>query len=383
MEWFLSLVRTKMDKKYRKEFSESNIYQNRMRSIVISLLIIVLEVLILANSFRPTVQGVYGDYVVHYRLLYIAMIVASILVLLILKKNINSPNVTLIYTRTLMIIMVLFINWAAIISIVDSIREIQSSFYMFIALSISVIIIMRPMRALILYASSLIIFLILTYALVDNPMIAFSNYINSLSVYSTAWIISMIFYKFRTDNFMKQKIIYEQNIQLKFIASIDPLTGILNRRALETELNRVFSKSVNEHLGILVMMIDIDYFKGYNDTYGHIKGDEVLVLIANTLRDITGGMDNVISRYGGDEFCLILQCDTLPEAHRLRDLIHEEVRRLAVVNEASQISRYITISIGLIFKRPSGEDSAWGFIREADKDLYSFKSNRMNRRMDD
>ena len=239
------------------------------------------------------------------------------------------------------------------------------------------------MRALLLYLSSLIVFIVLTYFFVQNPTIAFSNYINSLSVYSTAWIISMLFYKYRTDDFMKQKIIYEQNSQLKYIASIDPLTGILNRRALETEINRVFSKSVIDGEGLLVMMIDVDYYKGYNDTYGHVKGDEVLVHIANTLKDVTGGTDSVISRYGGDEFCLALQCESLLEAERLRDLIHEEVRRLAIVNEASKISRYITISIGLTFKRPTEADSPWQLIIEADKDLYAFKGNRMNRRVDD
>lgn len=383
MEWFLGLLRTKIHTKYSREFSESNVESNRNRSIVISLLIAVLELVILASTYIGSVGAVYGDYLALYRCLYFLMSIASILGFLALQGFKNHSNAYINLTRTLMVILVIFMNWAVLISIVDAVRGIQSYFYIFVAMTISVIVTMRPIRGFLLFGLSLLVYLSLTFAFVTDPLIAFSNYVNGFSGYATSWIISMLFYKHRTDDFLKQKIIFEQNDQLKHIANNDPLTGIYNRRALETEMTRIFEKSLAFKTGMLVMMIDIDYYKGFNDTYGHIQGDQVLIQVANTLRDMTSDMDKVICRYGGDEFCLILECDSESEAQRFRDLIHEEIRRLAIVNKASKISSYITVSIGIRYVIPLDGDSPWIYVDAADKDLYTYKSERMNRRMND
>ncbi len=383
MEWLLSLIRTKIHMKYRSEFGESNIIQNSNRAVISTLLVAVLELVILANTYRGTVEVLYGSYLGLYRSLYLVMSITSVLGTIALIGFKNHPNKSTYSTRIVMVQLVIFINWAVIVSIVDGVRDIQSNFYMFIALSISVIAIMRPIRGLLLFGSSMIIYMALTYVFISDSIMAFGNYINSLSIYSTAWIISMLFYKFRADAFIKQKVIFEQNEQLKHIVSIDPLTGIYNRRALDTQIESVFKKSATNELGMLVMMIDIDYYKGYNDSYGHIKGDQVLIQVANTLKDITGAMNNVICRYGGDEFCVVLECDSEIEAHRLRDLMHVEIKRLAIPNKASKISKYLTISVGVKYIIPLIDDSPWTYIEAADKNLYKIKTNRMNRRMDD
>ena len=369
--------------KYENEFNIEINGTNRYRMTIISILIIVLEAVVLCNSYRFSVAPLYGVYIFFYRSLYAFLLLASIIILgfLIKYERVNQYANNI---RTVSYIgAVLTLNWSVIVSITDASRGIQSFFYMFIALAISIIIVMKPKSSLLIYATSTLLFFLLNYYFINDGSLALSNYINSISFTATSWFISAMQYKYSVDSFEKNKIILEQNEKLNYIASIDPLTDIYNRRAFEKKLNPMFSDAIARNQGVTVMMMDVDYYKGYNDTYGHVKGDEALVLIAKTIERLTRGLDSLICRYGGDEFCVVYLCDNETESIEFKKNIADAMIRLKIKNDASRISNFLSLSIGYHFGKPTASDGPWDYIKLADANLYKVKALRFDRRKED
>lgn len=157
----------------------------------------------------------------------------------------------------------------------------------------------------------------------------------------------------------------------------DALTGLLNRRFL----NEFIVENCNNYKdrGIVsVLMIDIDYFKKYNDKYGHLKGDEVLSKIGKLLNSICYKDKDMAIRYGGEEFLLLIQNTTYEESINLANEILNEVRALNIEHEESPLNSKITVSIGISIGKEQNEDYKM-LIEYADKALYTAKKSGKNR----
>jgi diguanylate cyclase (GGDEF)-like protein len=162
------------------------------------------------------------------------------------------------------------------------------------------------------------------------------------------------------------------------LANVDELTGLGNRRlvnsALHEELNR--ARRVGGELSVI--LLDVDYFKNYNDTYGHPAGDKVLQQLADLMQRATTRAGEVVARYGGEEFILILPGasaeSALRTANRLKDLVLEE----AIPHESSKVEPYITISQGIVTVRPTAEVEPADIIKQADNALYAAKDAGRN-----
>ena len=167
--------------------------------------------------------------------------------------------------------------------------------------------------------------------------------------------------------------------QLARLSKHDPLTGLANRRYLDEVLNTEWHRAIRQQTPLCIMMVDIDYFKHYNDTLGHQEGDTCLQKIAEILSRLTSRSGEVAARYGGEEFLLIFPSTTIVQATILAGRLMQLVQESAIPHPKSDISQYVTISAGVATLIPTDEDTIFNFIERADHALYTAKISGRNR----
>ncbi len=160
-------------------------------------------------------------------------------------------------------------------------------------------------------------------------------------------------------------------------ASTDGLTGLANRKAFDEQIGRITRESKKEGTIFSVVMIDIDHFKGFNDTYGHQVGDQVLRLVAMTLINGVKGQD-MAARYGGEEFVIILPDTNQNAAKQVAENLRQAVEKKEIINRATGDNLgQITVSLG-VAQFYGGEEDIDGLIRRADLALYASKNKGRN-----
>lgn len=158
---------------------------------------------------------------------------------------------------------------------------------------------------------------------------------------------------------------------------LDGLTKVPNRRKFDQSFEKLWLHSIRLNQPISLLMIDIDLFKSYNDSYGHAQGDQCLALIAQTLNKSINRPLDLLARYGGEEFVCLLPNTDLFSAEVIANNMLDSVRGLLIPNVNTE-SKIVTISIGLISKIPLPTDDHTDFIKIADKAMYQSKNNGRN-----
>ena len=167
---------------------------------------------------------------------------------------------------------------------------------------------------------------------------------------------------------------------LKDLARRDSLTGLANRKAFGEYLGNIWSHAKREAQPIALALIDIDHFKAYNDHYGHQAGDRCLIAVAQVLGKAARRHLDLVARFGGEEFVLLLPRSTLEGAEQITNDLRRQVQALNVHHEASPTATNITISAGLAHLYPhETSHSIQGFIQLADQALYEAKQRGRNR----
>ncbi|PTQ91113.1 diguanylate cyclase domain-containing protein [Agitococcus lubricus] len=159
---------------------------------------------------------------------------------------------------------------------------------------------------------------------------------------------------------------------------IDGLTGARNRRYFDECLPREFRRAMRAHLPLSLMMIDVDYFKQYNDQYGHLAGDDCLKAIVNTLTQLLRRPADVVFRYGGEEFVCLLPDTDANGAAMMAEQVLNRCRKLAVEHKLSPYG-IVTLSIGLTTLMPQPEQHVSDLVEIADQALYRAKEEGRNR----
>ncbi|HJP48119.1 GGDEF domain-containing protein, partial [Acinetobacter venetianus] len=166
--------------------------------------------------------------------------------------------------------------------------------------------------------------------------------------------------------------------QLSILSQQDALTGLANRRYLDEVLENEWKRAIRHEVPITIMMIDIDFFKLYNDTLGHIQGDQCLRRIAILLGSIASRSGDLAARYGGEEFLLLFSMTDKEQAIIQVQRLMELVRTIAINHPKSSVSKNVTISVGVATMTPHLNDSLSEFVSQADHALYIAKSNGRN-----
>ncbi|RTZ17857.1 diguanylate cyclase [Vibrio aquaticus] len=175
----------------------------------------------------------------------------------------------------------------------------------------------------------------------------------------------------RIDNHVRLK---KQCDFLEKLNVTDPLTGIANRRALEETLQREWAQANETQQPLSLLMIDIDYFKAFNDLYGHQQGDECLKRVAREIDSLLLSSRSHFSRYGGEEFCIVLPEVEKTEAQQLAAKIISAIETASLEHRGSTLNEKVSVSIGVTTKSARLERAS-DLIAIADKALYFSKRN--------
>ncbi|AIC30653.1 GGDEF/EAL domain-containing protein (plasmid) [Rhizobium etli bv. mimosae str. IE4771] len=171
----------------------------------------------------------------------------------------------------------------------------------------------------------------------------------------------------------------ERGRSLLELSNTDYLTGINNRRALDRRLDECWAAWKDEGRDFVVFLIDVDFFKRFNDRYGHQEGDRCLAVIANLLKAVVESSGGMIGRYGGEEFIVVMPAETPSVAMSLAERIRMEVEFLAIAHdERPDDSAIVTVSIGVAFTSEDVGEKVERIVREADLALYNAKASGRN-----
>ena len=169
------------------------------------------------------------------------------------------------------------------------------------------------------------------------------------------------------------------NIRLEALTRFDPLTGLANRRHFDELKELEFNRAMRHQQPFSVLMCDIDFFKAYNDTYGHANGDQCLRDVALTMSALFSRSGELVARLGGEEFAVLLPGQNKQQALACAERLQELLANQQLSHSASPVSPFITMSIGIAELDPANMDRFDQLLQTADKALYRAKSQGRNR----
>ncbi|WP_141051100.1 GGDEF domain-containing response regulator [Aliarcobacter cryaerophilus] len=181
--------------------------------------------------------------------------------------------------------------------------------------------------------------------------------------------------KLRIKNYLDLKI---KNDMLEKLSMYDGLTNIRNRRFFDETFEKTFNEIKRDKKSLAVLMIDIDFFKPYNDNYGHGQGDETLRKVAKALEKTIKRPSDFVARYGGEEFVILLKDINKNGVEAVANNLLNAVRELKITHEFSKIENYVTISIGASFYNSNSDITKLELLLKADETLYNVKNSGRN-----
>lgn len=170
-----------------------------------------------------------------------------------------------------------------------------------------------------------------------------------------------------------------QSDLLRQLVFLDGLTGVFNRRYFDQQLSTEWARSSRNNTPLSLILLDVDYFKLFNDRYGHQSGDDALRMIAGALKSCLRRPADLVARYGGEEFACVLPETSYEDALLIAQDLERHIRQLAVPHETSPVDSVITISVGLATKPGPGQGDVQGLIGLADHLLYEAKNSGRGR----
>ncbi len=170
-----------------------------------------------------------------------------------------------------------------------------------------------------------------------------------------------------------------ETLTFQTLSYIDSLTGLANRRRMDEYLRQEWQRSRRNGTALSMIMLDIDFFKQYNDRYGHPAGDEVLRAVAAALEKSARRPADFIARYGGEEFVVLLPDTGLDGAHALAEIIRKRIMELLIPHEGSSVAEVLTVSLGCASMVPTEEKTSGELLVMADRMLYDAKKAGRNR----
>jgi len=229
--------------------------------------------------------------------------------------------------------------------------------------------------------------LCLLYAMLRQKGEGLAELVGLFSIYIVLMYISAVKFhnrlasslKLRFENEQLAKQLSKSNQLLEELAEKDELTNLNNRRSMDKYLSNEWNRHLRHQKPLSLLFIDIDFFKQFNDTYGHVGGDQCLINVSQILQDNAKRSADMAARFGGEEFAVILPETGENDAYAVAENIRNGIAALRLPNEKSSVSPYLTVSIGVATIVPEAENHV-GLIRIlADDALYKAKKEGRNR----
>lgn len=314
-----------------------------------------------------------------YTMLYTALILVSVIGFVLknyLKKNL--PDRAACTVRLQVLYGFFLMAWGVCVTAYDQRVSNSISVYLTISLTVAVLVYFKPLQAVAVYGFFLIVMYLMLPVFQELPADNYGNNVNMTVMTLMSVFICAYRHALDRKHYLDQQIIVEQNRHLADEAVRDSLTRLRNRRFLDERMDDLYQQCAEARVAMTVMMIDIDHFKNYNDTYGHQQGDECLRRMAWRLEQEMDEEDEYLIRYGGEEFLYVGVGVEAQMAIEKGKQFNKVIREL-VIGPSDQDPRSITISIG-IYSRFPAEGRQWtDYVAEADKALYTAKNSGRDR----
>lgn len=317
-----------------------------------------------------------------YAGLYLSLIGLSVAALLIIRRlRRETERHAQRICRMQVAYGVLLMVWAACVTLFDQRVSDNISVYLIVALTVAVVVYFKPLQALAAYGGITLALALLIPVFEGTPSDGYGRNVNIAIMALMAFFICAYRHVSGRRHFLAMQTILEQNRRLNEAAKRDPLTRLRNRRFLDEEMDGLYRSCAEDSQPLTLMMLDIDHFKDYNDTYGHQQGDECLRRTAWRLERELDPEREFLIRYGGEEFLYIGRGVNAEAASEMGERLCLCVRGL-VIGPSESDRRSVTISVGVFteFPRREAEPGAWmAALSQADKALYQAKSGGRNR----
>ncbi len=207
---------------------------------------------------------------------------------------------------------------------------------------------------------------------------AFTEWIFAIGIAWAALWLALAIASSLQETTRENALLHASEIALQRLATIDGLTSVANRRAFDDRLQAEWNRAARSQRQLALLFADVDYFKEYNDTQGHLAGDDCLRRVAFAISKYAARPSDLCARYGGEEFAALIPEVTLEAATELAESIRLEVQQLCIPHPTSPV-RYVTISIGVACAVPALDLHHMRLIADADRALYQAKHSGRNR----
>ncbi len=383
-----------------KEFQEALLRQNIRRGKLLALIVITFEVVFLLIDLVSSFLKVNDSFAFNaYLVMYSTMILLNLVYLLLVHRFDQKRISVKMMNAFITVYITIMMTWGSVLSLMDQKLYPQLMAFMVNVVVSSVIYLLESKRMGIPYLISTLVLVIGLPFFQHSGDILFGHYVNLLVFIVVFFIASRMIYNNYRDNYMitkrmnqsetllkkemeEKRIINEKlaiaNEQLKKIALIDELTKLPNRRSFRGFIDKAYQHRGNALLTASVIMIDIDYFKQFNDYYGHEKGDLALVVVASQIASLVEGKDQIAVRWGGEEFIYFAFNKTRESILTTANMLRMKIRDLKIPNPNSSICPYITASLGTCSAAAVSKDGINRLIKIADEAMYQAKKSGRN-----
>ena len=317
---------------------------------------------------------------------YLVLIITAIFMLLTQKpwKTKKKENF-----NTVLLIQYIFICVYCIWSTAFNMYELRRNPYIWQYINCIIIaavfLYLKPKCMMSLLVINHVVFTSYLVYLTHNGLDMYGNIVNSSIILLVVLFVSISRYIGKLQDFkIRKKLLFTNyeleklNDKLNSLTITDSLSTLNNRRYFDEKLIQYWDYCILNGLSMTIIMMDIDDFKNFNDVYGHQAGDDCIVKISSVLRNTFKRKDDIVVRYGGEEFTAILINTTKENVKILTDNICKSVIALKMPNKMNGKEQNVTVSLGVYSELPNDADNATDFVEKADKALYSAKENGKN-----
>lgn len=286
------------------------------------------------------------------------------------KRSAFECNERKFLNRYTLVFILIVMIWGVIITLLD--QPVYGQVIAFVTNYVfcACLLLIRPYVFVVIQILPLALLFLLLPFFQANSSIILGHYINLAALLIPLTISSFRSYIYFYDN-------VSSKIKEKEVSEKDELTNLYNRRKMSSFIEQEIINSRDAVNSVGILMLDVDYFKKYNDYYGHIQGDAALQAIGIVLGEVSEEKDVFAARYGGEEFITIIVNRSQDEVNSIALEIKQRIKRLQIAHKASEVSDLLTTSIGLYYSADKQAD-IYELIKKADDALYEAKVRGRN-----